>query len=659
MSPEYISNPEEAKEFLPRYRLFYIVIAVTMVLYLSRLWYLQIFKGDELRDASENNRVKQIRIMAPRGLVFDRNGKVLVENHPGLEAVLSPQYIKDLEKAAQGIGEKLGIDPLKIVQKVQRSRRTEGPFIPVEIKKNLNLEEVTRLMRILLDTPGLEIRETVVRHYPLGPNGAQLFGYLGEITKKQLPTYNKLYLGQIKFQQGDIIGKTGLEEILEKDIRGASGVQFLQVDAFGREATLQTDIYGEGLRDVEPKPGMNIVLTIDKDIQEASYKSFVENQRSGALVVMKSNGEILSWISSPSFNPNDFAQGISPQVLSGLVNDKLKPLRNKVIQDHFSPGSTFKPFMALASLEEKIISPTTVIYCPGAFAFGRRLYHDHLKGGHGNITVYEALERSSNVFFYKMGIQLGIDKMHAYVSSLGIGAKTQVDIPRETTGLMPSAQWKKSAVGEEWQPGENLSVAIGQGFVQTNPLQMAVAYNAIGLGGKVFRPFVIKKILDTDGKVVRENSETLVRDLTKLQPNGIKISPETFRVVKEGMRRVVQGDRGTARSIRLPGVEMAGKTGTAQVMGFSADQIYAKCENRPIHQRHHGWLIAWAPAENPEITVAALAEHSCHGITGAGPMVKAAMKTYFDKYHPELMAEAQAKIIEKTGHIEIEVPEGE
>lgn len=644
MSIQYISNPEEAKEFLPRYRIFYATIAITFTIFTLRLWYLQIIQGTELRQFSEKNRIKQMKINSPRGLFLDRDGRILVENRAGFEAILYPQYIDEVEVLAESVGPIIGLDKEKFVQKVIKSKRQNGPFTPIKLKDNLSREEVFRLKRIRLDTPGLDIRESTLRYYPLKQNSAQLFGYVAEISKKQIPTYNELYKGQIAFEQGDIIGKTGLEEVLERNIRGSDGVQFIQVDAYGRETTTQTpNIYGEQIKDKDPIPGNNAVLTLDREIQEAAFKSFDTNQRVGGLVAMKTNGEVLAWVSAPSYDPNEFAQGISPTMWSTLINDPNKPLRNKVIQDHYSPGSTFKAFMAVTALEEKVITPQTIINCPGQFWFGKRPYHDHLKNGHGNITVYDALERSSNVFFYKMGISLGIDKMYDYISSLGIGSKTGIEVPREVSGLMPSAAWKKATIGEEWQGGENLSVAVGQGFVQVTPLQMAVAYNAIGLEGEVYRPFVIKKIVDNDGKVLKENNPVLIRDVSSLQPNGVKVSKETFKFVKEGLRRVVQGDRGTAKSIRQAAFTMAGKTGTSQVMGFSADQIYAKCENRPYNQRHHGWFVGWAPADKPEITVAAIAEHSCHGASGAGPLVRDTIVAYFQKYHPELFKDKKMK----------------
>jgi penicillin-binding protein 2 len=640
---DYISNPDEVKDYQPRFRIFYVAVALSLTIFISRLWFLQIIEGAELREFSEKNRIKQVKIFAPRGLVVDRDGQTLIENKPGFEAIILPQFVKETDHLISTVAPILNSDPAKLKSLIHRSRKQNGPFTPVKLKENLSREEVFRLKRLRLEIPGLDIRETVVRHYPLADNGSQMLGYVAEISKRQIPVYNQMFKG-VLFEQGDIVGKTGIEEVLERDLRGQNGIQFIQVDAFGREVNSANQaIYGENISDKEPTPGRTVVLTIDSEVQKAAYESFKTNNRIGALVAMKSNGEVLAWISSPSYDSNQFSTGISNQLWSSLINDPFKPLRNKVVQDFFSPGSTFKSLVALAALEEKIISPNTYVNCPGQLWFGNRPYHDHVKGGQGNITVFEALERSSNVFFYKMGISLGIDRMHNYISLFGLGAKTGIELPREVAGTMPSSAWKKSAIGEEWQPGENLSVAIGQGFVQSTPLQMAVAYNAIGTEGKVVKPFIVKKLLDHDGSTLYEGAPNQVRDLTQVQPNGVKLSTSTFKTVKSALKLVVHGERGTAKFLKTPGIEIAGKTGTSQVIGFSASEIYAKCENQPIHKRHHGWFVAWAPADNPQITVAALAEHSCHGSTGAGPLVRDTIKAYFEKYHKEELLAAIEK----------------
>lgn len=649
MKKNYLeSHEEEVKEYAPRYRILYIVLSCMAFIVGIRIFYLQIITGSEMRQYSEKNRVKESKISAPRGLILDRNGQVLVENLPGFYATLSPQYVTKLETTAQALSPVLNIPTEKIMSDVYRSRRRDGPFRTVKLKDNVSLDEVVALKLLRWDNPGLNINQSVLRYYPLKENGAQLFGYVGEISKDQLPKFNQRFQGLVSFDQGDLVGQSGLEETLEKYIRGHDGIQYVEVDVRGREITSDKPRY-LGLKDEKAVSGHTIELTIDKDVQEAAYKAMFRDDklgnRIGGVIAMKTDGEILAWVNTPSFDPNDFSTGISPTLWSSLINHPFKPLRNKAIQDHFSPGSTFKPIVALAALQEKVITPTTLVSAPATFKFGRRVYHDHTKTGQGNITVFEALERSSNVFFYKMGIGLGIDKISAYAKALGLGARTGINVPNEVSGLIPNSEWKLKVIGEEWQPGENLSNAIGQGFVLTTALQMALAYNTIGLEGPVVKPFVVRKILNQDQHVIEEFHPQVVRDLSDPNnPSGVFVDKKNFRTVKEGMRRVANGERGTAKWWKIPGIEMAGKTGTTQVMSFAADDIYTLCENRPLHQRHHGWFVAFAPAENPKITVAVLAEHACHGSTGAAPIVRDVMLAYFEKYYPDMIKKSEPKM---------------
>lgn len=642
---EYITNPEEVRDYAGRFRSLYFFVLFVFATFALRLAWLQIVSGKELRQFSENNRVKENRIFAPRGLILDRDGRPLVENLPGFEAVVNPQYIDDVDGLAEMVGPLIQQDPARVVDKIQKSRRINGPFTAVRLKDNLTREEVFRLKRIRLEIPGLEIRESIIRHYPLNENGAQLFGYVGEISKREISRLNQKFASQLSFQQGDIIGKNGLEEYLEQKIRGVDGVNFIQVDAHGRTTITEIpNIYGEKIKDIEPNHGHSATLTIDRDIQQSAYDSMMKNERIGSVVAMKSNGEILAMVNTPSFDPNYFATDIPTRVWNKLTSDPFKPLRNKSIQDHFSPGSTFKPLVALAALQDGVITDKTLINAPGRLFFGNRWYHNHNKNGEGLITVYQAIEKSSNVFFYQMGIRLGVDKMYNYISLLGLGSRTGLEVDREVPGRLPNSEWKKATRGEEWQPGENLSTAIGQGYVTVSPLQMAVAYNTIATEGKVVKPYIVSQISDLEGKPILKTFPTIVRDITLPQPNGYKIDVANFKILKEAMRRVANGASGTARHWKVPGVEMAGKTGTAQVMSFSADQIYASCMSRPIQMRHHGWFVAWAPWDKPEITVAVLAQHACHGNTGAAPIVRDVIEAYFKKNHPEVIAEGLKKL---------------
>lgn len=645
MSSQYLHDPEEAKEFLPRYKYLYGLIIITFIVFITRLWFLQIFQGEELRLFSEKNRFKIKKIQAPRGMIVDREGRILVDNFPGFEVTITPQYATDLEKTADLIGPILGIAPAKIIQQVRSDKKKNGPIYPVLIKGNLNRDEVARLDRLRINNPGLDIAMSIQRTYMLKDSGSQFFGYVGEISKEELPRLNKNLSPTDQFQQGDIIGKNGLEYIMDRELRGISGQDFIQVDARGREITALSvpEFIGNISLSKDPSPGHTLMLTIDKDLQQAAYDAFIGTNRIGGVVALDPrNGEILAWVNGPSFDPTEFSKGISAKLWNDLVNDPFKPMRNKVIQDHFPPGSTFKTITALAALEEGVIKKNSTIFCPGYYKFGRRIYHCDVKSGHGHISVVPAIEASCDVFFYKMGIALGIDKIAKYAKALGLGQKTGISLPNEVPGLIPTEEWKKKTLGEEWQPGENLSNAIGQGFILTTALQLAQTFSAFANEGPAYQPHFIKKILDIDGKLVREVQPQLKFDITQgINTNGVTIKKENLDIIREGLFRVVNGSRGTARWRRVAGVHHSGKTGTVQLFSLTPDQIFADCKARPIKQRHHGWFISYAPSEKPELVVAVLAEHSCSGAGGAAPVAADIIRAYMQKHYPEQMKNAK------------------
>lgn len=640
---EYLSDPEEAKDYLPRYKYIYALIAFTFIIFICRLWFLQIFQGEELRLFSEKNRFKIKKIQAPRGMVIDREGKILVDNFPGFEVSITPQYAVELESTSQTISPILNIPAEKIAQLVRTEKKKNGPFRPVVIKNNLTRDEVARLDRLRINNPGLDIAMTIQRSYLMKQNGAQMFGYVGEISKEELPKLNKKSDVDDQFSQGDIVGKNGLEVVYDKALRGQSGQDFIQVDARGREITALgvPEFIGEVSLAREPVPGQTLMLTIDKDLQEAAFKAFNEKEKIGGIVALNpKNGEILVWANAPSFDPTEFSKGISSRLWTDLVNDPFKPLRNKVIQDHFPPGSTFKAIVALAALEEKEITEKSTIFCPGFYKFGRRVYHCHLKRGHGYVNVVQALEQSCDVFFYKMGLALGIDRMAKYARTFGFGRKTGIHMVNEVPGLVPTEEWKQKTYGEAWQPGENLSNAIGQGFFLTTALQLAQAFSSFANNGPVYQPHFIRKILDIDGKTVQEIKPELKFDPIAGLNTETTVSKHNFDLVREGLYKVGNGERGTARWLKVPGMHIAGKTGTVQLFSLNADQVFADCKARPIKQRHHGWFVSYAPAEDPELVIAVLAEHACSGSGGAGPVARDIYEAYMQKYHPEKMAAA-------------------
>lgn len=652
MSDFFSMGDEQSKEYASRFKYVYGMIGILAAVFFVRLWFLQVIQGSELRAFSEKNRIKETKIQAPRGMILDRENRILVENLPGFEVTLQPQYTTELEKTAEVLSQVLKIPAPRIVTLVQRSKRQNGPFRPVRIKDHLSRDEVFLLKLLRMDHPGLEISETVVRSYTLGPNGSQLFGYVSEVSKRQLPALNAKYK-EPRFQQGDLVGKAGLEEVYDTDIRGEDGVSIVQVDAKGREAAVSDvpSFLGSLGRTLEATPGNSLVLTVDRDLQEVAHKAMADRGRIGAVVAMSNLGEILAWVNGPSYDPNVFSMGVTSETWSQLINDPFKPMRNKVIQDHVPPGSTFKALVALAGLEEKVITERTTHYCPGFLNFGRRPYHCHLKKGHGEVNVTQSLEQSCDVFFYKAGIQLGIDRIAKYASLFGLGKKTRINLMNENSGLVPTSDWKKASYGEEWQPGENLVHAIGQGFWLTTALQMAVAYNAIGTEGEIVRPFVVRKMMDPSGQLVREWKPEVLANVGPEGNSPLKVSAKSFQIVKEGLRMVVNGSRGTAARHKIKGMEMSGKTGTVQLRAFAADQIFQKCDSRPVAQRHHGWFVAYAPSHKPEIVVAVLAEHACSGSGGAGPIAKDIVDAYVKKYHPELGAKPADGVPGASGEI--------
>lgn len=637
MSLHLRTPEEEVKEYSSQYMLLYSAIGVVGCIFFLRLWYLQIYEGNEHRYISERNLVKKSTIYAPRGRILDREGRILVDNQAGFEATITPQYATELEKTAEKISPILNLQSKRIVKTVKKASRRNGKYRPVRVKENLNRDEVVRLSRLQLDNPGLNINMFIKRTYPFHENGAQFLGYVGEISERELPKLNKGKSRKDRFKQGDIIGKTGLELKYDEKLRGADGLEFIQVDAFGRETRLNTKgMFSAFKAKQEAAAGKHLGLTIDADVQEAAYKAFNLNDKIGAAVALNpKTGEVLAWVNAPSFDPNNFTTGISSKLWKKLINDPFKPLRNKVIQDHNPPGSTFKAITAIAGIEKGFIKPSTTHHCPGKLRLGRKTYHCHLKYGHGKVNLIQALERSCNVFFYKVASQLGIDNIAKYARALGGGKKTGVDLRREISGLIPDSDWKKKKIGEAWQPGETLSNAIGQGYVLMTPLQLASMFSGIANEGIIYQPHIVKKVLNENDEVIKEFKPKVLFDASNSEDEQNFISSKAFKMVKRGLHAVNNGEKGTAKWWKIPGVEIAGKTGTAQLFNLSSDQVFAKCEERPIKQRHHGWYVGFAPYDDPKIVVAVLAEHSCHGSTGGAPVARDIIRSYMEKYYPE------------------------
>ena len=490
------------------------------------------------------------------------------------------------------------------------------------------------LEKIRIENPGLKVEMQSKRNYTMGESGAQLFGYVGEVTKQQL---EELRSDDINLRQGDIVGRRGIERYFDKELRGKDGFIPVKVDAFGRESKdintpeVISFLYEQYYK--ESTPGNSMFLTIDKKIQDAAYNAFNSRGRVGAAIVLENQtGSILAWVSSPSFDPQMFWPRISTHAWQDLISQEFKPLRNKVIQDHYAPGSTFKTVVALAGLQENIITENTAYDCPGFYRFGRRLYHCWKQGGHGPIGVIDALAKSCNVFFYKLGNALGIDTIAEYAKKLGLGKKTGVTSANEEDGLMPDTKWKKQNKNEQWLPGETLSVSVGQGFVLATPMQVANTFSNIANNGYSFVPYFVDKVTRADGLVTKQlgDKPEILTDVRLNSDSHIKISHSNFQIVKQGLWRSVNAPGGTSSRYSLKDIIFAGKTGTSQIVNLSSKELFDRCSDRPVHLRHHGWFAGFAPFENPKITVAILTQHSCSGSSGASPIARDIIKAYFE-----------------------------
>lgn len=610
---------------------FYIIIFSFSII-ISRLWFLQIFRGDEFYQYSLENILRKEVIRSSRGLIFDRNNKVLVRNLTRFDVIIIPQYLKDKKKTISRLSKIINISK-KDIYKTLKKYRSLASFRPVVLKKNLTRKEVAIIETENFKLPGVSIRPFKSRHYPKVEIGAHLLGYISEISREQLPKYQKR--DGTTYSQGDMIGQSGVEKSFDKYLRGESGYEYVQVDAFGRKKRGGLQKILGRIDDKEQTPGYHVRLTLDEKLQEVAYKA-LEGKVGAAVALNVENGEILAMVSRPSFDPKQFSIGLTKDYWRSLIENENNPLRNKAIQEHYAPGSTFKTITAIAALEEGLIDENTTINCKGSFRLGRRVYHCWKRGGHGKVNVYKSIKESCDVFYYKIAMNLDIDVLGHYANLFGFGYKSGIDLRRETSGLIPSKAWKKKKTGQPWIKGETLSCAIGQSFILSTPLQLARAYMAIANKGKIYKPQIVRDIFTNNGNIIKHFKPKLT--------NEIEISEKTLAIVKESLYKAVNERGGTAFWHKGKGITMSGKTGTSQVISFSKDQIYSKCEKKEFKFRHHGVFAAYAPFKNPKIAVAVIVEHGCHGSSAASPVAEKIISKYMNDYYPELIIKKVKKV---------------
>ena len=618
-----INRQDGAPELRKRTRLLYVFLCVVFGALLARLSFLQIVDGERYTFLSENNRVRIKRIPGTRGMVVDRGGDLLVDSRPSFDLLFVPEDAENPENTLRQLARYLGRDEKEVLAVFEENKKRSA-FEEVVIGKDVDWESVVAVEAHQLDLPGVTLRARPRRSYADGPIGAHVLGYLGEIGPRQL----KMMRDQ-GYTLGDEIGQYGLEKRWEDFLRGQSGGQQVEVDALGRRVRV--------LHEVTDVPGYTVHLTLDRQLQETAFEAL--KGKEGTIVALDvNNGNVLAMVSTPAFDPNVFSRGIKSEEWQALVKDKLRPLSNRAIQGQYPPGSTFKIITAIAGLEEGVLQPESRISDPGYFYFGNRQFRDWKRGGHGSVDLHRAIVESCDTYFYQAGQKIGVDRIAKWARAFGLGEKSGIALDDEKGGTVPDSEWKRKRFRQPWYPGETLSVAIGQGYLTVTPLQLANMMAALANGGTLYRPRIVSKMESVDGTSVREFGPEKIRT--------IALKRETLERMHKALAHVVNGPGGTGGAARSSIAEIAGKTGTAQVVEMKG--AYLKSEQLAYFNRDHAWFVSYAPVQNPKIAVVALVEHGGHGGDAAAPLAKKVIEKYIELQNQQSGDQRQVRIEGET-----------
>ena len=585
----------------------FLVIGVIIALVL-RLWILQIVKGPNYRIQSENNRIHLQSIPPFRGMIFGRDGDLLEGNRPSYDLYVIPEDIQNRAQLLTSFQRLNGLDP-EVIKKKLNSISRKRPFEPVLLKNRISRDDLAVIETNLFNLPGAMIQVRPERHYIFGKFASHVIGYLGEISESQLRSGN--YPGN---RPGDYIGKYGAEIKWQNALNGIRGGEQVEVDAAGRKLRVITR--------KPPVPGSNIHLTIHKELQSLAEKSM--KGKRGAIVAMDpNNGEILAFASGPTFDPNLFIGGIAKDEWKKIVSGKEYPLQNRAIAGLYPPGSIFKIVVALAGLEEGVIDPKEEIFCGGQFAFGDRIYRCWKKEGHGYVALHKALVESCDVYFYNLGLRLGVENIARYAKMFGLGKRPDFELGGDSAGLVPTKKWKSKRWREQWHAGETVSLSIGQSYLLVTPLQMVQMIAAIYNGGVLYQPKIIQRVGENEGQLYRFAPKVTGR---------IRAKPEHLELIRRALYGVVNEPNGTGYKARVNGVEVSGKTGTAQVVTLDIGKNYDKEEDIPTRFRDHAWFVANAEVDHPAtLALAIIIEHGGHGASTAAPIAKELIQVYLKK----------------------------
>lgn len=601
-------SERQSLEFQRRFNILLLIITVAMCCIVIRLVYLQLVKGEEFLNKSENNSIRLRKIRPARGLIFDVNHEVLVENEPSFDLLFAPNRRKDVVPVMSRLKELYAGRAMTFSTDLAQAAKAR-PFAPIRLERNASREQVALVETNIIDLPGVFVEVTPSRHYHDSEMISHVVGYTGEVTEKELENGSGSDYGA-----GDVVGKYGIEKYLDVYLRGKNGAEQVEVNVLGKKVKV--------LGRKEPEPGYNVVLTLDAFLQRTAWEAM--KGKVGAVVVMDTrNGAILSLVSTPSFDANVFSGGISFAEWEKISTDKAHPMENRALAGQYPPGSTYKLVVAAAGLQEGLITPEKTILCNGAYELGNRVYRCWQKKGHGTVNLHRAIVESCDVYFYNLGKMLGVDAIARYSRQFGFGKLTGVDLPREKRGLIPTKDWKVKRFGEPWQAGETISVAIGQGFNLVTPLQLVNAYAALANGGTLFRPHIIKRIETPDGKVLTEFGPQII--------NHLPLSGDNLALLNYGLWGAVNESGGTGYALKRRDEDFCGKTGTAQVVGLPEDERQRRAKRLAYEFRDHALFVCFGPYKKSEIAVAVIAENAGHGGTAAAPVARKIVDAYFSR----------------------------
>jgi len=573
-------------------------------------WALQVVQHAKFEEMAENNHQRTLALRAPRGIVFDRNGQVLVENRHSYSISIVREHTKDLNRTIQLLASVLGLPETSVREIVDRHRR-EPTYRPITVVQDASQGQVAAVMARRLELPDVVVEEVPTRQYP-NSMAAHLFGYVGEVSEEQVAATEAL-------KSGDIVGQAGIEKVYNATLMGEDGAKRVVVNSVGRE--IRT------LEEEPPTEGKRLQLTIDYDVQKAIEDAFQSaedadlSNAGAALAIDPNTGDVLGFMSRPAYDPNAFASGIDRQTWAALNTDAQRPLQNRAIQGRYPPGSTFKMAIAAAALEEGIISPDFKVFCPGHANFYGREFHCWMnnRGGHGTVDMRRAIKESCDVYFYTVANMLDIDKINKWATALGLGVLTGIDLPNEAKGLVPSREWKQERFHEKWYAGETVSVAIGQGAVAVTPASLAVYVAALANGGTRVTPHLLKAVDEGAGW----------KSVPVAPPKAtVGLDPEKLDAIRDGMWQVVNEPRCTGVTAAVAGHNVMGKTGSAQVVSLDKHAAVSHLKLREL--RDHGWFVFAAPREKPTIAGVVFLEHGIHG-GNAARLAHHILETYFAK----------------------------